>query len=138
MSKVQELLADIIVKIGTMLSAGVDKNTAKYQLFTRLADADLPPQEKILFGARVDEVIDKAGTDEKPQEKEEEVDIKSLIAEIIVEVGAMMAAGVDNNTIRVYVLSHVDKLPVSGLEKMVLIGSLEQALEKQGREISLR
>jgi hypothetical protein len=140
MSKVRELLEDIIVKVGTMLSFGVDKNTARYHVLKRIADADLAPEEKIRFGAKVNEVIDKVESDEKTEEEKEKVDIEDRIAHIIVEVGAMIAAGVDNNTIRFYVLTHVGKLPesVSGLEKMVLIGTLEQTIEKLGREINLR
>lgn len=134
----QDLLRDIIVKVGTMLSAGVDQHTVRFHVLTRIADANLFGARKAIFVSMVEDALKKIGCNIKLSDRQQNEDAETIISEILVEVGTMLAAGVDDNTIRFYVITHVSELSVSGLEKMFLLGSIERFLGKKGRDITLR
>ncbi len=64
---------------------------------------------------------------------------EDLMADIITKVGVMLAADIDIDTIRFFIITNVSSLNLTGMEKVMFIGSLEEALEKKcGLSINLK
>jgi hypothetical protein len=53
-----------------------------------------------------------------------------LLVEVVSQVTVMVSAGIDIDTVRFFILTKASELDLSGLERTMFIGMMEEALQK--------